>query len=369
MERISTTPRPNYRTEVESQGFNFHADYWTEDAYYRFTPEEVETIERDTNELHACCIEAAQYVIDRKLYSTFDIPEEMIPIIEESWEADDPSIYGRFDFVFKEGRCHLLEFNADTPTSLFEASVIQWQWKEQMFPQADQFNSIHERLLATFEELKRDYAIDDMHFACLYEALEDFTTAAYLQDLAAQAGMGTTMLNLSDIGWNGSTFTDPQERPIVDIFKLYPWEWLAREEFAEALQARTTNWFEPPWKMLLSNKAILPILHRLFPNDPRILPAFSEKPNLMRSYACKPILAREGANVTLVQNGTEIARSSGEYGEGRFVWQELCVEPCGEHYPIIGSWIVGGEAAGMGIRENRKVITDNLSNFVPHLIL
>ncbi|MGL4993133.1 MAG: glutathionylspermidine synthase family protein [Bacteroidales bacterium] len=369
MKRVLTSPRPDYVGQVESLGFNFHSDYWTESAYFEFTSEEIDIIERDTNELYERCIEAAQYVIDRKLYSTFDIPQEFIPIIEESWDSDDLSIYGRFDFVFKDGRCHLLEFNADTPTSLFEASVVQWQWKEELFPSADQFNSLHERLIERFAHIRQLEGVNKMHFSCLYESLEDFTTTSYLQDLASQAGLESIMLNLSDIGWNGSCFTDPHEQDIKDIFKLYPWEWLVREDFSEALLARTTNWFEPPWKMLLSNKAILPILHRLFPDDARILPAFNEQPPLMRSYAKKPILSREGANVTLVRNGSEIASSSGEYGDGRFVWQDLCLEPCGGTYPIIGSWIVGGEASGIGIRESNSVITDNGSKFVPHIIV
>ena len=41
----------------------------------------------------------------------------------------------------------LLEYNADTPTALLEASVAQWFWLQDCFPTADQFNSIHERLI------------------------------------------------------------------------------------------------------------------------------------------------------------------------------------------------------------------------------
>ncbi|MEG0948515.1 MAG: glutathionylspermidine synthase family protein [Bacteroidales bacterium] len=368
MKRYTIAPRADYEKKLADLSFNFHQDYWLEKSYYAFTPDDIERIERDTNELYEMCIHAVQHVIDHNLFHLFDIPQSFAELIRESWDADEPSIYGRFDFVYKDGRCHLLEFNADTPTSLYEAAVVQWQWKEDCFPQADQFNSIHERLGDLFRELKSDYDVSAMHFACSYESLEDFTTTSYLQDRAAQSGIQTSLIDIADIGWNGMCFTDPAELFIRDIFKLYPWEWIVREEFGECLFERSTNWFEPIWKMLMSNKAILPILHQLYPNDPRILPAFFQKPADMRSYACKPILSREGANVELVSDRKVIASTGGEYGDGAFIWQDLCLDSHSGYYPIIGSWVIGGEAAGIGIRENSKIITDNLSHFVPHII-
>lgn len=368
MQRHTIIPRADYLEKLTDLSFNFHENYWLENSYYAFTSEEITCIERDTNEIYEMCIRAVQHVIDNNLFHLFDIPSHFIDLIRESWDADEPSIYGRFDFIYKDGRCHLLEFNADTPTSLYEAAVVQWQWKEDCFPTADQFNSIHERLGNVFCELKSDYAVNKLHFACSYESIEDFTTTSYLQDRAAQNGIHTSLINIADIGWNGAGFTDPSEQYIDDIFKLYPWEWIVREEFGEYLLERTTNWYEPIWKMLMSNKAILPILHELYPDDPRILPAFFSKPEGMSNYARKPILSREGANVELVENNRVIAATEGEYNEGAFIWQQLCLDEHNGYYPVIGSWIVGGEAAGIGIRENARIITDNMSHFVPHII-
>lgn len=369
MKRYTITPRRDYEAKLEELSFHFHPDYWLEKSYYAFTSADIARIEQDTNEIYEMCIAAVQHVIDRNLFHLFGISPRVAELIRESWDADDPSIYGRFDFVYKDGRCHLLEFNADTPTSLYEAAVVQWQWKEDCFPKADQFNSIHERLGDVFQELKRDYEVNNLHFACSYESQEDFTTTSYLQDRAAQSGIQTSLVDIADIGWNGAGFTDPSETLIRDLFKLYPWEWIVEEEFGEYLFDRTTNWFEPIWKMVMSNKAILPILHELYPNDGRILPAFFEKPAFMNRYARKPILSREGANVELVSDRRVIASTGGEYGDGPTIWQELCLDEHSGYYPIIGSWIVGGEAAGMGIRENANIITDNMSNFVPHIIV
>jgi glutathionylspermidine synthase len=37
------------------------------------------------------------------------------------------------------------------------------------------------------------------------------------------------------------------------------------------------------------------------------------------------------------------------------------------NYPVIGSWVIYGESAGIGIREDRQEVTTNSSRFVPHL--
>jgi glutathionylspermidine synthase len=152
-------------------------------------------------------------------------------------------------------------------------------------------------------------------------------------------------------------------------FKLYPWEWMAREAFAAMLPRAHTRWLEPAWKMVASNKGILAVLWELYPGHPNLLPAFLE-PGDLRSYARKPLLSREGANVTLVRDGEVIAEGTDDgYGKEGYVWQALW-EPA---VPMprslsIGSWLVRGVPAGAGLRESDGPITGNLSRFVPHLV-
>lgn len=146
MERISCTPRENYREIVEKQGFGFHESYWMEDACYCFTSAEIEALEKATAEcyeMYCKAVEACLY--DNRRLDALCIPAAVREAIVRSWEEDDYSLYGRFDFAFVNGVPKLLEFNADTPTSLVEAAVIQWLWKEDVFPSHDQFNSIHEK--------------------------------------------------------------------------------------------------------------------------------------------------------------------------------------------------------------------------------
>jgi glutathionylspermidine synthase len=128
------------------------------------------------------------------------------------------------------------------------------------------------------------------------------------------------------------------------------------------------TWIEPAWKMLLSNKAILAVLWQLNPGHPSLLPAYLDDPGPLTEYVRKPKLGREGANVTIVKpDGT--LTTAGEYGEEGFVYQAYDPLPSfdGQH-PVLGAWLVGDEAAGLGIRESAGLVTDQMSSFIPHVI-
>lgn len=93
----------------------------------------------------------ARAVADDEILRLLKIPEAFWPFIAQSWQRGDKSLYGRIDLRFDGlGPAKLLEYNADTPTSLFEAAVFQWTWLEQAIERsilpkrADQFNSIHD---------------------------------------------------------------------------------------------------------------------------------------------------------------------------------------------------------------------------------
>lgn len=266
----------------------------------------------------------------------------------------------------------MLEFNADTPTSLYEAGIVQWFWLQDFDKNKDQFNSIHEKLIGYWKYLKVYLQPGKLHFACLKETLEDLTNTEYIRDCAIQAGIDTKLVFIDDIGWDETAkrFVDMEDESIRNIFKLYPWEWLATEQFGKNIleDCNNTFWIEPSWKMILSNKAILPILWELNPDCEYLLPAYFDE-NGMKDYVKKPILSREGANIEMVKHYGTIEKTSGEYGEEGFIYQQLFELPnFDDNYPVIGSWIIGQEAAGIGIREAKNLITDNKSRFVPHMI-
>jgi len=375
MQRILTTPRNNWQQAVEQLGFGFHTTnvpYWDESVYYSFAMKEILAIEDATAELWDMCLHAVQHAIDNNLYAQFHIPSQFAGYIKRSWNEDNPSIYGRFDFCYKNGQIKLLEFNADTPTSLYEAGIIQWFWLQDFDKTKDQFNSIHEKLIAHWRYLHTYLYPGLLHFSCVKESLEDLTNVEYLRDCAMQAGINTRLIYVDDIGWDISNhiFVDMAGEPIKNLFKLYPWEWMAHEQFGENIfiDRNSTLFIEPAWKMFLSNKALLPLLWQLYPNHPLLLAAYFENDRLF-SYVKKPILSREGANIEIVTGGEVLVQTDGDYGEEGHIYQELFTLPDFEgNYPVIGSWLIGQQPAGIGIRESNTLVTNNVSRFVPHVI-
>ena len=385
MQRLACPERDDWRLTAEQTGFEFHTidgeRYWDERACYAFTLEEIENqIEAPTAEIDAMCLELVGCAVEDEEYlRRLKIPETFWPLISESWHRDEASLYGRMDLRFDgSGPAKFLEYNADTPTSIFEAAVFQWTWLEQAIERriipvhADQFNSIHERLIEVWKKLG---AGRHLHLTGTTENPEDAGTLAYLEDTARQAGLETTLIDIEDIGLrDDGCFVDLEDWPMELVFKLYPWEWMFHDEFGARLARAPTRWIEPPWKALLSNKGILPLLWEMFPDHPNLLPAFFEDdPNaahLGTSFVRKPLYSREGANVALVSDGMTVMEQQGPYGAEGFVRQALAPLPnFSGQYPVIGSWLIDHAPCGLSIREDENPITGNTSRFLPHAIL
>jgi glutathionylspermidine synthase len=376
MERRATLPRDHWEQKIVAAGLIFNESsgdpYWQEEAYYEFSAGEVDDLEEATNTLHELCLKAAAHIIEEDRLAELAIPPSAAAAIKESWRQERAfTLYGRFDLAYDGASPpKLLEYNADTPTMLLEAGVAQWHWLEEKFPGADQFNSIHERLLTQWARLKWQLRHSPLYFTWAEDSLEDLATAGYLMDTAAQAGLETREIRVGDIGWHHlqQQFVDLEERPIRAIFKLYPWEWLLEEEFGPYLLQtyRQMQWLEPMWKLTLANKGLLPILWELNPGHPNLLAASTAAP-AGGDWVKKPRFSREGANITVNMRG-ESRETPGGYGREGHIYQQLApLRSFDGFYPVIGSWIIGAEAAGMGIRESTTLVTDHRSRFVPHL--
>ena len=383
MQRVTLRQRDGWQQTVEAQGLLFHTHedgrpYWKEGVAYQFAPPQIETLESATAALQALCLQAVEHVLAQCRFREFGIPDFMIPIIEASWEQDEVSLVGRFDLAYEgQGPPKLLEYNADTPTSLLEAAVVQWFWLQDLLPHRDQFNSLHERLVEAWKRAKGFLPIAPVAFLH-QDTEEDIQTVAYLRDTADKAGVPSLQMFIEDLGWDEARnlFVDLDDHPITAAFKLYPWEFMVKDAFGQHLAQlpRPCTFLEPPWKMLLSNKAILALLWELNPGHENLLPAYLDGPRELAGsgYAQKPLLGREGANVSLHRPGqpTLSAPLQPAYGAEGYVFQGLATIPCLDgHYPVLGSWVVDGEPAGMGIRESEEPITGNSSAFVPHFIL
>ncbi|WP_444916115.1 glutathionylspermidine synthase family protein [Microbulbifer sp. JMSA004] len=388
MLRLPIGERPRWQERAQEFGFHFHTmygePYWDESAYYQFSLEQIEKhIEDPTEEIHQMCLDVVARVLeDEELLRRFCIPEQHWDFVRASWRNGDPSLYSRLDFAYSgQGPAKLYENNADTPTSLYETGFWQWLWlqdnvdRRSLPLQSDQFNSLQEKLVNRFHDLQFLTPGRELHFACCKDTEEDRGTVQYLQDCASEAGINNHFVFIEDIGRDeAGQFTDLNDQVITWMFKLYPWEFMLREEFGTLLAGSNVRWLEPPWKAIISNKALLPMLWKLFPEHPNLLPSFFEDeldkaadfPELVK----KPIFSREGANISVVKGADTTLLSDGPYGQEGFIYQALHPLPkFGKNHTLVGSWLVDDLAAGMSIREDSNLITQDMSRYLPHIIL
>jgi glutathionylspermidine synthase len=379
MLRNTSKPRLDYQRIIRDQGlvFDTAADgspYWDETAYYAFTIREIDQLHAAARELHTMFLAAAEHVLAQpEGLAQLEIPAPLHEPIRRSWKNDEWEFYGRFDFTMDHwGVPKLIEYNADTPTGLLEAAVIQWYWKEDRFHINDQFNSIHESLVRRWGELLEHGQLTKSltHFTSVANHPEDRITVGYIARTAEEAGLEVEYIPVKRIGWdrNHNEFLDEKNRPIRQLFKLYPWEWMGQEAFATNLALARWLVLEPPWKAIFASKKLLLVLQELYPDHPHLLKVSSEPPR--GDYVAKPTFGREGGNVALFRRGAQIDKREGRPGLGSLIYQEYC--PLLQARPGVfaqcGVWMAGPEPVGLGVREDTRPILGNTSRFVPHII-
>lgn len=388
MKRIEIKERPNWKESAENLGFKFHTidgeRYWDESAYYQFTLKQIETdLEDPTAALHSMCMDLVEDVVNsEELLTRLAIPAAYHDLIRTSWREGHPHLYGRMDFSYNgKGPAKLLELNYDTPTSLYEASAFQWLWMEEQLRRgnlpedADQFNSIQDKMSQAFHHMKTVLGIDKpFYFASTRDSEEDMATVQYMRDVAQQAGHDARFIALEDIGVNErGLFVDMNDQKIPFLFKLHAWEHMFLEDFGKHVEASETLFIEPAWKAILSNKGIMPLLWEKHEGHPNLLPTFFETDptsKLPRGWVRKPFFSREGANVEVCEPSGKRHRVDGPYTDAPYIRQRYHKMPkFGDSYTLIGSWVIGDTACGIGIREDSTLITKDTSRFLPHVIL
>lgn len=387
MDRIPIPERPDWRTVARDNGFTFHhvggQKYWDESAYWRVSLRELEReIEDPSVELYAMCLALVDDAVrSQELMERLAIPAQFHDAVANSWFGGAPSLYGRFDFAYDgTGPAKLLEFNADTPTSIYETAFFQWQWLEDAITRgllpasADQFNRLHEALVERMAALFTPGS--HVHFSAVEESIEDRQTVLYLEDIATQAGLNPQFVAVKAVGTNqAGQLIDDHNQLIGALFKLYPWEALMRSAFAEQLTRSSTLFLEPLWKAILSNKAILPLLWERHRGHRNLLPAAflgtAEADAIAATpHAIKPFFSREGADIELFDGQRRVRGPAEGYGaEGRVVQAFAPLARSGDNHAVVGSWIVGDDAVAMSVREDASPITRDLARFLPHAII
>ncbi|RDA91623.1 hypothetical protein CP533_4646 [Ophiocordyceps camponoti-saundersi (nom. inval.)] len=382
--------------------------YWPDNRYYSFTTAEMELVKKAGEDVFQMCCEAADYLVEHPDLITSDmaIPAFALRQIQKSWDREPAwaSVYARFDLCFG-GLDHpdpalrtprFYEFNADTPTCLVEAALIQAYWLQQTGHGNDQYNDIYPRLVEawkrnlTLVEKELGHKVRFVHFATASGDCdgEEAINTVLLAQSCRDAGWPTRSMAIEQVSLSAidGRFYDQLGDHIDVIFKLYPYEFMVNEKFGEACfqdmdRVDGTVWIEPPYKMLWSNKALFALLWKLFEHDPRskwLLPTYLERdaPASLTSYARKPIYSREGLGIRLERDGQVVQEQgiNSMYGKEGYIIQGLAPPPefvDGEgksKYAVLGLWFIDGEPAGLGVREAISLITNDYTPFVPHSI-
>jgi glutathionylspermidine synthase len=387
MRRISITERPNLISIADEHDLEYIAgkgvNGWDESFYYQFSLHQIEKdIEGPAEEIEDLCYQVVDRAVKNEaVLRRLGIDEIFWDFIAESWQKGEKNIYGRMDFSYNgKGPVKLLEYNADTPTALYETAVFQWEWLEHarklklISEDCDQFNDLHESIVNAFLQLNIKML---SHFACNQDIEDDKGTLDYLEECAREAGLETCFLPMEDIGIDSQgRFTDLDERVITTLVKLYPWEWIMAEDFGRHVPSSGVRFIEPPWKSILSNKGLMPLLWGMFEGHPNLLPAYFEDDPAaavfadLGSYVRKPLLSRQGANIEIVHEGKRIYQTDGPYGNEAHIVQGFQPLPdLDGGYPLLGCWLVAGKAVGLCIREDRTLVTGKDARFIPHVIL
>lgn len=370
MRREAAAPRPDIQARLQGLSM-WPADdnpYYDERVCYVFSEAEIDTLYEASRTLEQMINVAVDHVIATGRFAELGIPDNLARYATQCRQNGHPSVYGRLDLIYDGHHPpKLLEYNADTPTALFEAAVLQWEWLKAQFPESDQFNSIHEALIAAWSKLREQSGLSRLTLVGMLDEEDDRITVAYMEDVAHQAGWRTMAMQIADLGYDGRGFVDGEGIYVQALFKLYPWDWMAQEEFFDHLVKLDSAVMESAWRVIAASKGLLPILWELFPDHPNLLPASFKNDAAMGPRVAKPVLGREGADIGMLDVPGIAMATSGPYANQKQIFQAYQALPHFDGWhPVIGSWIIDGESCGIGVREDRNPITGLGAKFRPH---
>jgi glutathionylspermidine synthase len=378
---------------LESIGFVWHTDEdnssYVADEIVQISEDEANAYYEAANELYDMFCEAGDYVIENDLFHEINIPFNLVEVIKESWENDVHwHLYSRFDLAGGiDGKpIKLIEFNADTPTSLFETGIIQWAMlKANNMEDASQFNNLYEALKDNFKRIiTLDTEVDKFEeyysklnwkilFSSISSSSEDINTTKLLQHIATEAGFNTDFEYIENVQFSDEGIFKGDEN-FEFWFKLIPWEDIAIDEselallLTEIVKNKKAIIFNPAYTLMFQSKGFMKILWDLYPNHPLLLET-SFSPLEGKKQVEKRCFGREGANTKIINpDGSIDVETKGEYEGHKAVYQEYVELPKDEKGNSYQAGVFYAyEGCGLGFRRGEKIL-NNMSKFVGHII-
>lgn len=370
-----------------------NVDY--QDLYFSISESAAAELKRATNELHALYMHATDCVLsDDTLLERFNIPPVMWPKIHQSWNnRRNQMITGRFDFCLSAGGLKVFEYNCDSASCHMEAGKVQGKWAQHVG--CDTGRNAGEELLANLVDAWGDSEVDGVLHIMTDSNLEEIYHAMFMKEALEAAGITCRVLEgVSALSWTADgEIVDSDGVPIRWVWKTWAWETALdqiREEceddadqqvspsprgnrsgaprLVDVLLRPEIMVFEPLWTLIPSNKAILPILWKLFGDQDYLLHTAYELTDAIvaSGYVQKPIVGRCGDNIRLYdQNNQLIEATAGSFASPYQVFQALCPLPVvADNRVQLCTFTAGGTYAGSCVRVDPSMVIKSASDVV-----
>lgn len=373
----------SWQYAFEQHDFDYHSldgKYWIDNYHIELQRKEAVKLEQASNEVHAMCMEMIDENMRHGNFEKYGLNKIIIEAMEKSWKREDMHLYGRFDFAYDgNNEPKMLEYNADTPTSIVETAVGQSVWqkmqKEELGKNYEMLNNLEKAFKQRFKQWMNKNSGKNFYFASDNLIIEDWGNVVVLAKWAREVGIDAKTISFNEVMFDSQSFDfqDKFGNKIDTMFKLYPWEFIFGEVNFSDYEFTNTQIMEPMWKGLLSTKAILPMLWDMFKGHKNLLPAYFKEDDMKKlthNYVKKPLYSREGANVEVFKNGVIVDKDGGLYGEEGFVYQQYGeMANLNNAWYVFGTWMIGEKMEALAVREDKTIITKNTSYFVPHVVV
>lgn len=395
------TADPMQATFVHAyDGQKFSDDPADMGAYYAISETALREVRRAANELHRMFLHATNHVLETEaLLARFNLPPALWPRIRQSWaNRRNEMITGRFDFALRPDGLKAYEYNADSASCYMESGFLFPRWA-QAFGCTDGYDPA-EGLSAALAEAWRASGVPGLLHIMLDCNLEESYHALFMRRAIEAAGIRCKVIRgTAGLRWGeGGRVLDEDGEPILWVWKTWAWE-TALDQIRDDLDDDAANLrlsrtidratrpprlvdvllreevmvFEPLWTLVTSNKAILPVVKRMFPSSRFLLETAFEPTDSLRErgYAAKPIVGRCGANIALYNRREDlVAETHGQFDDRDTIYQELFRLPQVDgRNAQIHAFTVAGRFAGAGIRMDRSPIITTDSDLLPLRVL
>lgn len=338
-----------------------------------------------------------------ELFRELGLPEATWRAVRIAVSEGQPTVVGRFDFAWTDEGLKMLEFNADTPTSIVEAFHVNGRICAE-YGMADPNEGMAAHIGEAFREAAEAYRLDGYRtdsivFSALDWHEEDAGTTRYVMRQSGLAGARFAALaDLRVYGDRLCLLRDGEHEPIDLLYRLHALEKLAEDRDTDGyptgahvldmIAERKLAILNPPSALIAQTKALQALIWNLYEagqfyaEEEReairayMLPTYLENRFEGRcAYVTKPILGREGGGVTLYEADGTFLERDGEtlYWEQPMIYQqrvELPVVPVrheggtADARLLWGSFLIGGRASAIVARAGGR-ITGNLAYYVP----